>query len=403
MSTAIKLDHDELNRIFTAAHEDHLEGRLEEAEQHYQKLLKLFPETPVLLYNLGLVYYDQKRFVLARDAFRRAADIEAGDPDIFFNLALSCHQLGDLEGAIEAGKACFSLSPDSMDILYNLSCYYRDIRQDEAAIVACEQILVRDHSHFRAMNNLAYLYHRRGDDDEAMSCYSRVLKLKPDHLGAHHMLNALRGTPAKSSPEEYIRDVFDSYSHRFEKSLVGDLEYRVPEQLRTLLEETTGKGHLFRYGIDLGCGTGLGAEPFKDMIERIDGVDLSPKMIEKAKEKKIYHSLSSGSIYEFLDGLDQKCDFLLAADVLEYIGDLRETFESAAQCSISGALFCFSTEKIESEDFRLRRSGRFGHTPGYIRRVAQETGWEVLACTVKGLRKEKGGWLDGNLWLVRRK
>ena len=35
--------------------------------------------------------------------------------------------------------------------------------------------------------------------------------------------------------------------------------------------------------LDLGCGTGFAAEAFADMVAAIDGIDLSPAMIEKRR------------------------------------------------------------------------------------------------------------------------
>ena len=47
---------------------------------------------------------------------------------------------------------------------------------------------------------------------------------------------------------------------------------------------------------DLGCGTGLSGLAFIDIVEELVGVDLSPEMIEKAKQRRIYHELHVGEM-----------------------------------------------------------------------------------------------------------
>ena len=404
MSTPTIVDPDTLNSLFFDAQEAHKNGRLEEAEKTYSTLLEMFPEAPALLYNLGLVKYELQQFSEGRSLFEKATQHQPDDPDILFNLALCCHKLGDLEGAIHACRASLVLEPHSVDALFNLSCYYRDNHQDEEAISTCTKAVELAPDYFPVVNCLAYLYHRTGQKQQAIAYYEKVLELRPDSPGAQHLLDSLRGNSPDSAPEEYVRDVFDSYSEKFEKSLVEKLEYKVPDKLKLLLMSCLDDGTLFKRGVDLGCGTGLSAMPFLGMVEQIDGVDLSAKMIEQAKQKESYQHLEVGSIITFLKKSDTRYHFFLAADVFNYVGDLQLVFEYAAGCSSDGAFFCFSTERCETEEgsFRLRSTGRFGHSIEYIRQSAETAGWRVIACSETGLRKEKGEWLTGNLWILKR-
>lgn len=43
--------------------------------------------------------------------------------------------------------------------------------------------------------------------------------------------------------------------------------------------------------LDLGCGTGLDAQLYRPFAKKLTGVDISPKMVEKAEEKNIYDAL----------------------------------------------------------------------------------------------------------------
>jgi len=69
--------------------------------------------------------------------------------------------------------------------------------------------------------------------------------------------------------------------------------------------------------LDLGCGTGMVAENFLDKAGEIDGVDLSPKMLEHAQAKGVYANLFLSDVLEFLEGPNVRpagYDLILSAD-----------------------------------------------------------------------------------------
>ena len=80
--------------------------------------------------------------------------------------------------------------------------------------------------------------------------------------------------------------------------------------------------------LDLGCGTGLVGENLKNICSKIDGVDISAKMIKGiAEKKKIYNKLFNQDILYFLERLNFNYDCIIAADVLIYIGELSKFFK----------------------------------------------------------------------------
>lgn len=391
---------DELNQLFAKACEDQQNGRLDEAGRSYLKLLDYFAEVPILYYNLGLVYYGQGYYAQARDAFTRAAELQPGDVDILFNLALSKKRAGDPEGAIDTYKQVLGEHPTDVDALYNLAGCYKDTSQYALAMASYREVLAMAPQHQSANSNLAFLYHLEGDIDQAVWYYRMVLRHNPDHQAAKHMVAALTGELATSSPDLYVKEVFDNYSAYFERSLVGDLEYCVPKSIRALFDRIFGGEKRFAYGLDLGCGTGLGGQAFTDLVATLDGLDLSDKMIAMAAKKGIYRNLHPASIAGFLQEVEDTFDFYLAADVFAYVGDLQETFTLLRRCARAEVLFCFSTEAGQDYPYHLETTGRFAHASQYIEEVAKATGWQVVARQETSLRKEMGAWVQGDLWLL---
>ncbi len=61
----------------------------------------------------------------------------------------------------------------------------------------------------------------------------------------------------------------------------------------------------FRYRrcLDLGCGTGLSGQAASSACDRLVGVDLSPAMVSRAREKRVYHRLLVGDVTETVERL----------------------------------------------------------------------------------------------------
>jgi predicted TPR repeat methyltransferase len=401
MHTPLQPSPEELNQLFVKAGENYQNGLLDLARNDYLQLLDYFPEAPLLHYNLALVYYEKEDFFKARESFSWAADLNPDDMDAVFNLGLTQKKTGDLDGAIISYQRVLENDPDSIDTLYNLAGCYKDSGQHEKSIETYLQVLKLSPDHPSANNNLAHAYHLTGANEQAVFHYRQVLKCKPDHHSAKHMLAALTAAETTGVPEAYIREVFDNYSPHFEKSLIVDLEYSVPAAIRSVLESGSDWKKTYNHGLDLGCGTGLSGEAFTDVVAVLDGIDLSEKMLALAAEKRLYRKLYAGNIVKVLKSLKDRYDFYLAADVFAYIGDLVETFSLLRDRVRRDVLFCFSTETDEGSGFRLQPTGRFAHTPGYIEQAALSTGWKVVASQRTSLRKEKGSWVQGDLWFLR--
>ncbi|WP_163336632.1 tetratricopeptide repeat protein [Desulfopila sp. IMCC35008] len=404
MTFTTPLSADEINDMFATACEYQNSLEYDRAKAIYLHMLT-HVDGPLLRYNLGLVYFDLKEYTKATEQFKIGITMQPEDQDMLFNLAISQKASGDTHSAIASYLQLLELNDKHLDALYNLAGCYRENRETKAAIRYYELVLLHDPENDAATNNLAFTFHLTGDLERALYYYRQLLRLRPNHAPASHMIAALEGATPTQPPDEYIKEVFDNYSATYEESLTKKLDYSVPEQLRTVMDTFRGTSESFERGIDLGCGTGLSALAFQDVVKEFHGIDLSPKMIERAREKNIYTNLIAGNILNILqERIDhQPYDFILAADVFIYLGELNEFFETIRNCSSAHALFCFSTEKTASgRRYQLRPSGRYAHSRDYIHETLALNGWEVLVCKDADLRKEKGDWIQGDLWIASR-
>jgi predicted TPR repeat methyltransferase len=108
-------------------------------------------------------------------------------------------------------------------------------------------------------------------------------------------------------------------------------------------------------------------------------------------------------ITNYLQSNKESYDLTFAADVFVYLGDLQPLFEAIADRSASGACLLFSTELSEDQEYVLRSTGRFAHSERYIRKLAEQNGFEIARCKTGNLRKHRGGWIAGQYFLLTRR
>jgi predicted TPR repeat methyltransferase len=397
---------EELNRFFAEACTAQTEGRFTDAIEKYLLLLDYFPDAPMLRYNLGLAYYSLDNFTSALGEFSHALTSQPEDADTLFNLALCQKKTGDIQAAITNYRDFLQAMPDNTDGWYNLAGCYRDTYVDEQAISCYQKVLALDSEYLPALNNLAYLCHRSGDLQQAEVCYRQVLIFRPEDDSARYMLASLVGTPLDHAPDSYVHHFFDAYAEGFEKSLIDGLGYDNPRQLHECFQRCAarkGMKNEYDHGLDLGCGTGLSGIAFKKTVTVLDGVDLSANMLLQAAEKDCYKSLYQDSIIHYLQTTTETYDFFLATDVFIYVGALDDMFTALRAVARSNALFCFSTETLDSTGYQLQKTGRFAYSRDYIHNTAAATGWTVLTEEKTRLRKERERWIAGDLWILQMK
>jgi predicted TPR repeat methyltransferase len=394
----------QLHQLFDEACLVQAGGNFVDAKKKYLLLLGYFPQAAELHYNLGLVYYRLENYSAALDEFATALGNQPEDGDTLFNLALCQKKSGANEAAIATYEKLLNITPDNTDCCYNLAGCYRDTFDDDQAISWYRKVLALDPGYVPALNNLAYMYHRGGDNQQAELCYRELLAVRPDDESAQYMLDSLLGAPLAQTPDAYVCSFFDSYAEGFEKNLVDGLGYDSPRQLFAILAKycaTNGLSQSWEKGLDLGCGTGLSGIVFKEKVATLHGVDLSANMLLQAADKNCYTALYQDNIADYLSTTSETYDFFLATDVFIYVGALEKIFSGLRAIARPRALFCFSTEAVETGDYQLQKTGRFAYSRSYIDATAAATGWITLATEATRVRKEREQWLAGDLWILQ--
>jgi predicted TPR repeat methyltransferase len=229
-----------------------------------------------------------------------------------------------------------------------------------------------------------------GQKDLALSALEHAMALSPeDPYGVQlHLALLTRDSPSAMS-RAYIQRLFDQYAAHFDAHLCGPLFYRGPAILRNLYD-TVGARRV-SHAIDLGCGTGLVARTFTEVCGTIDGVDLSPEMIKRARHSELYRRLEVADMLEFMGAEPAACaDLVLASDVLTYVGDLAPIFSAVSILLRGGGRFVFTVQAQSKGTFILAKELRFSHSLDYILATVNAAHMSPIRVETAALRKERG-------------
>lgn len=250
---------------------------------------------------------------------------------------------------------------------------------------------------------------RLGDADGARQAFEQCLRLAPDDaFGARLHLARLTGAAEPPEmPSRYVAALFDDYADRFDTHLVTALDYRAPHLLRALLIENSPPGGpvpRFAEVLDLGCGTGLMGVALGDLAGDIDGVDLSPRMLDRAAATARYRRLWADDILTHLAGEDRvgRYDLVIAADVFVYLGALVPVLTGCLRVLRPGGRLAFTVQSCAGDGYRLGEDLRYAHSASYIDEAARVAGLRIEAVSAASTRKDAGAPVPGLLCLLSR-
>jgi predicted TPR repeat methyltransferase len=270
---------------------------------------------------------------------------------------------GDLPAAIAELRRAFGRAPDSGAAAFALACAWLDAGEPDP----CIGLLRRLASGIGPYRKRAAAKLREAEDMKALSRF----------------------------PGAYVRHLFDQFSASYDHVMLRDLGYRAPQILHALAEMLMVGSEGPLDILDLGCGTGLAGKVFKTLAQRLDGVDLSPMMIERARAGDVYDRLVVDDIENFLEGSRRKYDLLIAADTLVYFGDLSRLFGAARAILNPNGRFLFTAERQAGVGFSLGPKRRYRHSAEYLRAAAESADLKCIGMLDCSPRLESGQPVEG--------
>lgn len=381
-----------------------LQEMLIEAEACFERALAIEPDLAAARHNLADVLKSLGRPGEAITHYHEALKLGPGFADTWLSLGNLLKGEGRLAEAVESYLEALKIRPDWAKALNNLGNALKEQGKGAEAEGYYRRALAAKPDMPGVLMNLCSTLQQQDKTEEAIACYRQELALRPDNEKACYLLAAMeKDWLPEQAPRAYVQDLFNSYAKDFDKHLQEKLGYKVPPILVEAAVEGAGE-KTDRYDIlDLGCGTGLCGHYFQRAACNLVGVDLSQGMIAEAEKRGIYGRLVCGDVLEFLElEPEEHYDIVVAADVFIYIGELGRIFRHVHRLLRPGGIFAFSEETGEDRDIALRDSGRYAHSPAYIRRLGKEFGFAEVSAIPVQIRCHKNLPIDGSIFIFWR-
>lgn len=416
--------------------------RMMEAEQAYRRALDLEPEMAPAHNNLGNVLRDQGALPEAAQTYARALrlqpeffaaaanlaqvlarldDTPRADVQVAYERALAIaertgrrdsdvanihnargnllHAAGRATDAIEAYREAVAIDPGFFEAHLNLAQAYARELQLPLAVESLRAAIALRPDELAPYKRLALALRRLQRNDEATAVYRAWHERDPDDPIAAHMANVGDVEPPERASDEYVAREFDEFADNFEAVLLDKLDYQAPRLVAAALSRAGLSTRDDLEVLDAGCGTGLCAGFLRPLAGRLTGVDLSGKMLDKARARASYDVLLEAELRTFLGAHPQAFDVVVAADVLLYFGRLEELTVAIRRALRPGGVAVFTVEggPETPRGWGLGEGGRYTHDPRYLRSVLKAAGLTVSEMVEEQLRLELGepvmGWV----------
>ncbi len=379
----------------------HQAGDQAQALACIERAMQLHPDHADMHLNHGNILLELGRFDEATAAYRRAAELGWQHAALHNNLGVLHRSADRPHEAEQAYLQALAVDPDYVDAHTNLANLYAAQGRIEDAMRHGSLALVLQPQHPRARQVVALAYHTLGRADEAAAIYRQWLDEEPDNPQPRHYLAACTGVgvPVRAA-DAYVEAVFDGFANSFDAKL-GALTYRAPQLLGQMVQQRCGAPTRTLDVLDAGCGTGLCAPHLAHHARRLDGVDLSGQMLEKARQRGGYDALHKAELTAFLRAHPAGYDLVASADTLCYFGALDEVVLAAAQALRDGGQLLFTVEASPDTapgSCTLHPHGRYSHRRDHVQRVLEAAGLHHIEIHAAHLRLEGGKPVEG--WVV---
>lgn len=403
---------DEAVALLRTGAERHAVGDLVAAEALYRRVLRVRPDDANAHNLLGVLARQRGEPHVALRHTGRALALRPEAAAFLANHGGALAEAGRLADAVLHLRAALARRPEDATALRNLGQALAALGDPVAALVPLEAACRLSPNAAAPWLALAHARREAGNPVGAAAAAGEALARAAAEPGvavpgmaaqARFLLAALgHGEAPGRAPAGYVRDLFDQFAPRFDAELTGRLGYRTPALLATLLQAAGVVPDRRWRVLDLGCGTGLSGLALAPFAHRLEGLDLSPRMLAEARKRNLYDALHEADLVEFLPTRPAGFDLVAAADVLNYLGDLGPALGGMAAALAPGGVAAFSVEAAAGAAFSLGEAMRYRHDPDHVAGLAAAVGFSLLDRQDAALRQERGVDVAGVLFVLRR-
>jgi tetratricopeptide (TPR) repeat protein len=169
------------------------EGRIAEALDRYELVVKDYPDAAEARSALGQALYRIRKYADAERVLKEAVELAPGFAEAHNYLGLARREQGKLDDAIASFRKAAELKPDFALAYSNLGRCLLAQKDRAGAIQAFRAAVRYKPDYTAAYTELAELLHQSGQDVEALEQLRQSLQLDPNDIRAKQLQKSLAG------------------------------------------------------------------------------------------------------------------------------------------------------------------------------------------------------------------
>ena len=179
---------DTIDKTLSLALKNHQEGKLDVAQNLYNQVLKINPNHPSTLSNLGLIHSQLGEKGKAINCFEKAIKINPSYANAYNNLGSIFKDLEENQKAIDCYEKAIEINPNFVDAYYNLGVIFKELKEYQKAKSCYEKAIEIKPNNTIIQTNLGVIFEDLGENRKAIDCYEKAIEINPDNLKAHNNL-----------------------------------------------------------------------------------------------------------------------------------------------------------------------------------------------------------------------
>lgn len=172
--------------LFAKAHGLHQQGKLDDAQKLYRKILELDKHHINALNLLAAIYLDRQAYRESATLLNQSLSLYPAQPSALCNLGSCKEKLGDNQSAMTCYNRALQLQPGFVGVLYNRAALFRKMQQPALALQDYNAVLALQPDFYLAHNNRGNVLTDLSRLDEAIASFATALHIKPDYADAYN-------------------------------------------------------------------------------------------------------------------------------------------------------------------------------------------------------------------------
>ena len=199
-----------VKEAFNLAVQNHQNNNFQDAQNYYQKVLRIDPNHLVTHNNLGAILESLGELQKAKDCYEKAIKLKPSYTDAHYNLGVILHNTGDIQKAKSCYEKAIEINPNYVNAYNNLGTVFKELGEIQKAKDCYEKAIEINPNFAEPYNNLGNIFYGLKDFKNSYNNKIKFFQLKSKDIVSNAKLeNVIPKYVKKLQNQNAIPTFFD--------------------------------------------------------------------------------------------------------------------------------------------------------------------------------------------------